>query len=163
MLTYKFKPSILSEYFDLKVVEQCKSCKRYGQKATCPPYVSSMEYYQKLLPTYTHGRLLIKKYECKDHSQWKEIGKKSSVEMTKYLQEQREVKQKEGVYFVVAFGAGSCKLCTTCTIPCIHPSQSLVPIEATGINVFKLVKKVTGIELSFPVKECFYRVGMLLW
>ena len=34
--------------FDDKVKEQCKHCKRFGKKSTCPPFISS-EYYEKLL------------------------------------------------------------------------------------------------------------------
>jgi len=41
--------------FNLKVREMCKWCKRYGFKATCPPYIESVEFYSNLLPKYKYG------------------------------------------------------------------------------------------------------------
>ena len=147
----------------MRVREQCKSCKRYTFKATCPPHCESVEYYKNLLPTYRYGELYLKKYIIEDMSKWKELGKLSTEEISNCVLAKRAQMMNIGFHFAVGFTAGSCKNCDTCSFPCRYPEKSLVPLEATGINVVKLVKEVTSIKIGFPVHTEFYRIGMLLW
>ena len=57
MLRITFSPFKLKTYFNNRVRESCKSCKRYGKKSTCPPHVESVEYYRSVLCSYNHGML----------------------------------------------------------------------------------------------------------
>lgn len=163
-LEYKdFEPIILKNYFDLKVRELCKSCKRYGQKATCPPYIDSVDYYYKVLPTFNKGKLIIKHFIVEDCSKWKELGRTSSLEIMNKLKDMRKELMDQGQFSLI-FAAGSCKYCSdVCTFPCKHPDQSAVPIEGTGINVVKLIFDIMDIKIIFPIDKSFYRVGMLLY
>ncbi len=163
MIKIKFDPKILSQYFNVKVRELCKNCKRYGQKATCPPYVETVDYYRNLLPTYTYGILVIKKFKIDNIENWKELGIKSSQVIHNILLHMRQTLIKQNK-FAIIFGAGSCKHCQKCAFPCRFPHKSIVPIEATGINLIKLVKKLAKINLRFPVEKqgYFYRIGMRL-
>jgi len=158
-----FKPKILKKYFDLKVREQCKQCKRYGHKQTCPPNVESIDYYRSLLPTYKYGELYVFKFQIDDINNWEELGKESTKEITKHLLYKKAAILQLGFPYVVAFSAGSCKNCDTCSVPCRMPNQALIPIEATGLDVMKLVKDLSGVRLVFPVRTVFYRIGMILY
>lgn len=163
MVVKEFNPNILSEFFNLKVREACKSCKRYGKKATCPPYLDSIEYYQNLLPKYQKGILFIKQFEIDDINNWQSLGHLSSKVIHNKLLEERDSLLQQGK-FPIIFGAGSCKYCSeTCTFPCKYPEKSVIPIEATGLDVVGLTNFLTKIEITFPVKNTFYRVGMMLY
>ena len=162
MLKIEFNPDMLLEFFNKKVREACKSCKRYGHKSTCPPYIESVEYYMDLLPKYTKGLLFIEKFIIDNVDNWKELGAKSSqiIQEELFKHKQELINQ---YHFPLLFGAGSCKNCDKCSVPCRFPDKSLIPIEATGINVVELVYQLSKIELIFPVKDYFYRIGMIIY
>lgn len=163
MLKIKFNPHILKKFFDIKVNELCKSCKRYGKKATCPPYIDSYSYYKKLLPQYKHGLIIIEKFKIDNIENWKELGKHSSQIILTELRNLRSNLLQQNNFSII-FGAGSCKECSEiCVFPCKHPEKSAIPIEATGVNIIKLVRYLTKIKVEFPVKKIFYRVGMVLY
>lgn len=164
MLTINFNPSILGLFFNIKVREACKSCKRYGKKSTCPPYIDSVAYYQSLLPSYKYGVLFIEKFELKYYTQstWQELGEYSSKVIQKALSKHKN-ELFNNHHFPIIFGAGSCKNCKKCSNPCKFPSKSITPIEAVGLDVVGVVSKLAKINLVFPIKEQFYRVGVILW
>lgn len=163
MIKINFNPIIILYYFSKKVREACKSCKRYGKKATCPPYIESIEYYKELLPTYRKGMLVVKKFKIIDCSKWKELGKKSSLEILIYLKQERLKLLKKGK-FPIIFSAGSCKFCSdNCSFPCKYPEESAIPIEGTGIDVITLVNDIAKIKITFPVKNYFYRIGVIFY
>lgn len=146
--------------FDLKVIEMCKSCKRYGKKATCPPHIESFEYYSKLIPKYRHGTFYIKKFTI--HGDCLTQGKRSSLEIHEKILSEREKLFNRGHYFSIGFGAGSCKLCKKCSFPCPKPEKSLVPLEATGLNIVETLKR-QSIVIGMPAKTHFHRVGGLFY
>lgn len=162
----EFNPKNLAffpELFSDKTREMCKSCKRYSFKATCPPNVEKIEYYRKLISSYNNGVLLIEHFIIENKEQWRELGKSSSLVIHNKLLEERQRLLDEGKLAII-FGAGSCKYCSEiCNLPCKHPDKSIVPLEATGMNVTYLVDLLTNIGIKFPVKEEFYRVGLILW
>ena len=162
MIRLFFNPKILRKFFSYKIRESCKSCKRYGKKATCPPNIESVDYYNKVLSSYKNGILIIEKFPVDNLENWQALGKESSLVIHKTLLKMREELLKQGK-FAVIFGAGSCKNCETCAFPCRFPEKSVVPIEATGIDVVKLVKYATKINIVFPVTTDFYRVGIILF
>lgn len=65
----------------------------------------------------------------------------------------------------VSFIGGSCKLCKDGCSPdsCRFPQMARIPLEATGVNVIKLVKESIGINVVFPPKDFLYRFGLILW
>jgi predicted metal-binding protein len=148
--------------FSIKVCEACKSCRRYGLTGCCPPVIGSFEYYKKLLKQYEHGKLFIEQFVIDDVANWKQLGKDSSLELHKVLLEERKKLLDKGHYFNVILGGGSCKWCEECSVPCKQPQFRAIPIEATGINVVATLAKMS-LNIKFPVKNKFYRVGLLLW
>lgn len=146
--------------FDLKVREMCKSCKRYSTKATCPPHIESVEYYSKLFPKYSYGILYYEIFPVDDDAE--EVGKKSSLKIHEKITSERNRLFIEGHYLMIGLGAGSCKLCDSCSFPCPQPGKALIPLEATGVDVIKMMKKF-GVEVKFPVKDKICRIGVLLY
>ncbi len=146
--------------FDLKVREMCKFCKRYGKKATCPPYIKSVKYYSKLLSKYSHGVLYYEVFPTDGNAM--EVGKKSSLKIREKIISERNRLFNDGHYLFLGLGAGSCKLCVCCSFPCSRPEKALIPLEATGMDIIKMMKKF-GIEIKFPVKDRIYRIGALFY
>jgi predicted metal-binding protein len=147
--------------FDLKVIEACRSCKRYGKKATCPPYIFDRDYYFHLLPSYQYG-ILYYDQSIISQNTWERDGKLSSLNLQKYLLEERQKLFSQGHFFVTAFGGGSCKLCPECVHPCRNPDRALIPLEATGVNVVKLMQRF-NVNINFPVDNKMYRVGAVFY
>jgi len=148
--------------FDLKVREMCKSCKRYGYKAMCPPYVGSIDYYERLLCSFSVGEIYYDSFKA-DIKNWKRVSKDTSLNIHNRLLQRRKELQDRGCVFIVGFGAGSCKLCETCSFPCRNPDKAMIPLEGTGINVVKLMNTKAGIDISFPIVDTFYRVGAIFY
>lgn len=147
--------------FDLKVIESCRNCKRFGKVASCPPHCPSMDYFRELLPTYKYGVLFFDSF-LSSPEEWKIKGRESSLCIQRYLLDFRNKLFNSGVTFVTAFGSGSCKLCDKCEIPCRFPDKGLVPLEATGLNVIEILKN-KGLDISFPVNGSFYRIGAIFY
>jgi len=162
----EFWVSTQTEKFDslfddsLKVLEMCRTCKRYGTKATCPPYIEKD--YKYILKQFRICLCMYEKFTCKNLDDWEIIGKESSLVIHDAVKSKVHQLREEGYYFVVGFGAGSCKLCSTCSFPCSRPDESLIPLEATGVNVCKLME-IVGVKLKFPVKNEFYRIGAVFY
>ena len=157
-----FNPKILKEFFSDKVREYCKSCKRYGSKAQCPPHIEAVSYYKGVLPKFKHGALVFKKFLIENPENWKELGVSSSKEIQDKLFAIRAKLLSDG-HFGICYGAGSCKQCDSCTFPCRQPDKSIIPLEGTGLNVIDAIYKITKLKLVFPVKDYFYRIGIILW
>jgi predicted metal-binding protein len=162
MFEIKFNPKILKRFFDIAVAEECRSCKRYSFKSSCPPNIPDIEYYKKLIPSYKNGLLIYERFKIDDKTKWKELGEFSSKLIHRYLLKTRNELLASGYVFNLALTAGSCKICEKCSFPCAHPDLRLVPIEGTGINVIKLAKHF-NINLKFPVEHVFLRLGVILW
>ena len=163
MRKIKFNPKILTEYFGNKVREMSRSCKRFGTKASCPPYVENIEYYKILLPSYKFGICFIEKFDIDNIINWERLGRESSLIIHKAILNYRDKLILSGHYFSVGFTAGSCKNCEKCSFPCRFPDKSLIPIEAIGIDVVKLVRKIAKISIKFPITKYFYRIGIIVY
>lgn len=161
MTEIDFSPSILKNYFTLKSVQACRSCKRYGA-GQCPPHVPSIDYYKELLPAYKNGIIVFKRFEINDD--WKEQGRSSSLEIHNCLLEKRTQLLNNGCYYSIILGAGSCKACVTCVTPCRQPDKAIVPIEGCGIDVVALMRSLE-VDINFPVEKqgFFFRIGAILW
>jgi len=164
MIEIKFQPYTLKYYFNTKVREACRSCKRFGNSSQCPPRLPSIKYFKKALTTYRHGLIIYKKFTIDHATNWERLGKSSSMEIWECLLKKRKELLDAGHVFITCFGAGSCKLCPSCTNPCSKPALAITPIEGCGIDVVKLVKPF-GIDIKFPVEKqgYFFRIGMILW
>lgn len=156
-----FNPKILKSYFNLKVTQACRSCKRYGA-GQCPSSIPDINYYKSLLPSYKNGIIVFKRFEIS--GDWKEQGRTSSLEIHNYLLEKRTQLLNEGYWYSIILGAGSCKFCPNCVTPCRQPDKAIVPIEGCGLDVVNLMEQF-DVYLGFPVEKqgFFFRIGMVLY
>lgn len=148
--------------FNEKVRDLCRSCKRFGKNASCPPNIESIEHYRKAAKQYKAMDIVYKEFSISDYDNIVVAGRKSSFELYKYLINKRNKLLKEGKIFVTCYGGGSCKVCKSCMIPCRYPEKSIIPIEATGVNVFQTLEQF-DIRLPSLVHKTFFRVGVLLY
>lgn len=148
--------------FTPKARDMCRSCKRYGKKACCPPRVDSLEYYKDTIKQYRYAQVILKKYIISDFDSEAEAGKISSLELQSELLTTRNKILNNGSIFVTCFGGGSCKNCKTCSDICRFPEKSLVPLEAAGIDVFSTLR-LLGVELPKVITDSFYRVGAIFY
>lgn len=159
---YNIQPNILSKYIDKHVRKWCQRCKRYKKSASCPPFIGTSEGYKELFMFSEHSILVIQKFIIDDPKNWKQLGIISSESLRKNIQ---KLVKKLKLIDYYCFGGGSCKNCKICSIPCKFLKKRLIPIEGAGLNVIKLVKDTTNIELKFPVEKYgyFYRVGLIIY
>jgi len=127
--------------FTIKARDMCRSCKRYGKKACCPPNVESIEYYENAILQYSHAEFFYKEYQLKDYEGESDAGHKSSLELQKVLLARRSELIQGGSIFATAYGGGSCKICKQCSPVCRYPEKSLIPLETAGIEVFATMQK----------------------
>ena len=148
--------------FNEKVRDLCRSCKRYGKSATCPPYLETIDYYKKAAVQYKNLDIIYKEFFLLDYKDVIHAGRESSLELHNYLLSERKEKMDNGILFVTCYGGGSCKMCKQCVIPCCQPQKALSPLEATGVDVFSTLAQFK-IILPTLVEESFYRVGAILY
>lgn len=144
--------------FDERARLKCFACERYGRKATCPPFIPDIFFFQRVFRLYEAGILVCKSWTVEDKE---EARYQSSLELHRIMLDLEREAFNHGFYFATAFIGGSCKWCKTCSDKCAYPLKGRIPLEAAGIDVVATCKKV-GIEIKFPVKDTMNRVGLLL-
>jgi predicted metal-binding protein len=159
-ITLTTSPNVL--IFNEKVRDLCRSCKRFGKSAACPPNIESLDHYRKAAKQYKHMDIVYKEFNVNDYKDKIEAGKKSSLELYKHLVDRRNKMIQEGNLFVTCYGGGSCKICKNCTIPCTHPEKSIIPIEGTGVNIFETLRQF-DIILPSIIDKTFFRIGVILY
>jgi len=140
----------------------CFFCRNYSNKWCCPPNIPDLDY-SRVLQEYDNFLLLTYKYgfdgeiTTEDRTLSTNIVHKLGLELEKFLWENNHPLAK-------VFIGGGCKLCGyTCPMDdCSKPTMRRLPLEAIGVNVVKTAGNI-GIDIVFPPKNYFYRVGLLLW
>ena len=149
--------------FEERVKLLCYYCPKYGTRRTCPPAVPSLDW-KKLVQEYENCWIVYSKTSFSGEIT-KESRRVSSMALYAQLYALEGLLHGSGYPLAVFFGGGSCKLCEGgigCSPECHHPSRSRIPIEAIGVNVVKVLQQVE-VQLPFPPKDEYFRVGMLLW
>ena len=96
-------------------------CDFYGASLCCPPHAPDYLKTREIISEYKTGILFT--------SQEGDI-KKAAIELSRRL-------FLDGYYKTIAFGAGPCGLCKTCTLDkCRFPKKTIPSMEACGIDVF---------------------------
>lgn len=144
--------------FDSKALLFCYKCVNYNKKCTCPPRIPKIDY-QKMLLSYKKGLVVALKCDIGDDRQ--KVRRDSTRRLHWMLLELEKFAFSHSYHFANSFIGGSCKLCVECPDKCRFPDLARIPLEAAGVDVVKTVSKV-GLKLKFPVKDNFYRVGLLM-
>lgn len=162
----EFPLSEITLIFDQRTTALCRyDCKKFGRKPTCPPNIRGMEFYSKVFSEYSRIVVIGKKYPYADglfHSHWRSY---STNEIHALLLQQEKELFRKGYMYAKALIGGSCKACPSESCnpkKCNLPGKGRVPIEATGLNVFSLMRSL-GLEYQEPPVEYFWRIGIVLF
>lgn len=124
-------------------------CGCYNTSYCCPPYSPTPQQTQEVIDCYIRSLLI----HCKG-----ELRPNSIV-----IQLEREL-FLSGFYKALGFGAGPCRLCSTChSEQCVHPASARPSMEACGIDVFATARaNEFPIEVlsDYSAEENFY--GLIL-
>lgn len=150
--------------FEERVKLLCSTCAKYNRKKRCPPFHDGIQY-EKAIREYENMLLVINCCRLtKDN--YDEVREESAKTLHMDMVRMEKMLLEAGACMAISFIAGACRICREgCPPfgkPCRHPEQSRFSMEAIGINVVKTLKNVNR-DISFPVQEEMYRIGLLLW
>lgn len=152
--------------FDIRVTALCRyGCERFKRKPTCPPNIPATDYFQVALKKYENIHVLGRQYPYEDgmfQSHWRTYS-------TNEIHDRLIIKERElfnlGHVYAKSFIGGSCKVCSGSSCnpsKCNIPKRGRVPLEATGINVFQLIKSI-GMDYQEPPRNFFWRIGAVFY
>ena len=149
--------------FEENVKMNCFYCGKYGNNWRCPPNLPDINY-RKMFAEFEHGMFVILEYCFSNSTERDEARRESSVTLHKNLLSIEKFLLENDRPTVLSFGAGSCKLCKNgCgKDACNNPYLARSPLEATGCNVIKTLKKY-GVNVTFPATDHLLRIGLVLW
>ena len=131
--------------FSQSVVDACRAnaCGRYATSWTCPPGVGDIKELESKIKSYKKALVFSCKYDLEDSFDFEGMmeGAKTTQEL---LFEILDDMKADGVDYM-ALGCEGCILCKECTYPdapCRFPDKATPSIEACGISVVELSKKL---------------------
>jgi len=116
-----------------------KQCKSYNKSWSCPPACASLEEMRERVKSFKIGILVQTVGELEDSMDWDGIMETGAQHKINFGKMREELSKKHP--FLLAMGAGECKLCETCTYPdkpCRYPDKMEVSMEAYGLFVSKV-------------------------
>ena len=131
--------------FSHEVLEACRAnrCGKYATCWTCPPGVGEPEELKAKILSYENAAIFNCRYELEDSFDFETMMESGKITQKKLLSITDDLKKK-GVDFH-ALGCEGCHLCEKCTYPdapCRFPERAIPSIEACGVNVVELSRKV---------------------
>jgi len=127
--------------FEENVKMNCFYCGKYNVSWRCPPKLPNIDF-KKMVSEFDYGMFVIIAFDFDDNN-YSLIRNESSVTLHKILLSLEKWFWEHNNSNCLSFIGGSCKLCKNgCgKEKCNNPYMSRSPIEATGINVVKSIKK----------------------
>ncbi len=128
--------------FSEAVLDACRAnrCGRYGTCWTCPPGTAGME---EKIRQYRTAVVFSCKHVIEDSFDFEGM-MEGMARARDTLAEIRAALNRDGIPHM-ALGCEGCNLCPTCTYPdapCRHPDRATPSVEACGIHVVELSRKV---------------------
>ena len=131
--------------FSPDVVAACRAnaCGKYGTCWTCPPGVGTLEEQIAQVRSYRQAAVFTCKVELEDCFDFEGMmeGQKRTMELLRGIRGQLT---RDGIAHRV-LGCGACGICERCTYPeqpCRFPELAIGSVEACGINVVDLAKRL---------------------
>lgn len=128
--------------FDAAFRDVCRSnaCGKYGACWTCPPDVGEPDALRTRMLAFDTVLLFSVVYPIEDAFDLPGMLEGGRAHNALSLEVQRLARQT--LPDSLTTGAGACTLCKRCTrpdnLPCRHPDEALVSLEAYGVDVLKL-------------------------
>jgi predicted metal-binding protein len=148
--------------FDDRALLKCYFCCKYGKNYRCPPNIPDLDY-RKMLKSCSEAALF-----CYEQKFDKEITiddrRHSSQALHKAILKAENILWENNYPLAISFIGGSCKLCGCKCVDdeCCRPEESRIMLEAIGVDITATAAKV-DIEIVYPPKNSFLRVGAVLW
>lgn len=149
-------------FFDDRALLKCFYCEKYGRNHRCPPALPKLDY-RKLITSCKHAMLLCYKRHFVDNIT--DSDRRFSSEILHHaVLDAEKILWDNNEPLAISFIGGSCKLCgPDCPgTECQSPQKSRIMLEAIGVDITKTAAKV-GVEIVYPPKGHFWRVGAVLW
>ena len=148
--------------FEENVKMNCYYCGKYNVSWRCPPKLPDVNF-EKMMSEFEYGMFIVMKFDI-DNNNYNSVRNESSITLHKLILSLEKWFWEHNNSNCLSFIGGSCKLCKNgCgKEKCNNPYMSRSPIEATGINVIKSIKKC-GINITFPPDKYIMRIGLILW
>jgi len=124
---------------DIRDMCNADQCRNYNKSWSCPPACSSLEDMRETVKKYSYGLLVQTVGELEDSYDWEGIMDTSARHKENFALMRGELDKVLDA--VLAMGAGTCRLCETCTYPdspCRFPDKMEVSMEASGLFVSKV-------------------------
>lgn len=149
--------------FEENVKMNCFYCGKYNNNWKCPPNLPDIDY-KRMMKEYEVGMAVVLSFQIRQQNEYDRIRNDSSVILHKLLLDLEKWLYQHNSSNAISFIGGSCKLCKGgCGKDrCNNPYMSRSPIEATGINIVKSMKRY-GVAVDFPTNQMLKRIGLLLW
>lgn len=149
--------------FEECVKMNCFYCGKYNNNWKCPPNLPPVDFF-KMMREYDSGLMVMLTYYPGNEEEYKVMRTESSIALHKNLLSLERWMWDHNSSTAISFIGGSCKLCKNgCgKEKCNNPYLSRSPLEATGVNIIKSVKKY-GVNIEFPTDYKLMRIGLLLY
>ena len=157
------KEIVLSE--EVRKLCEKNSCGNYGRNWACPPAVESLDHFRKTLLGFDTLLIMTEVVRVKDSFDWKGMMAGAKQFKDKLQALKRRIEAADADFNFLILGAGACHLCEPCNYvkgkPCRHPEDAIVSLEASGIDVMRLLKE-SGLKY-YNGKGTVTYVGGLLY
>ncbi len=134
--------SLFDYYKPEEVLGYCKSCPKYGQIWSCPPYERDETAFMK-----AYDEALLIGIRTKTFGPTKKSLGRALIELSER-------------YPVEVLIAGNCFLCKPCTKvsgqPCVHPAQMKYSLESLGFHVSDICEHLLGVSLEWDTENPTY-------
>lgn len=147
----EFAPQLLAP--ETRIREFCleNKCGNYLGNYACPPYCGSLEEIDRRLRQFNRGILLRGTWHLEVIKGNREI-RESRVEFHNRVLQLEEFLRARGVERMWGMSGGSCGLCEVCRAkldePCLYPDKVRTTLEALGVDVMALLKRL-GLDGQF--------------
>lgn len=143
---------------------QCFHCEKYNKKWTCPPKINQFDF-RKLYKEYDNAMVVYCEIPFKDSEEYQKVRHESTNLVHKSLLDIEKILYDNNESLAISFIGGSCKLCKNgcADNACRFPHLSRIPLEATGVNVIKFIKRELDMDIVFPLDKYMYRFGLIVW
>ena len=161
-----YKLTDIELIFDIRAAALCRyGCERFKRKPTCPPNIPKSDFFEIAIKKYDNIYVLGRQYPYDDgmfQSHWRTYSTNEIHD--RLITKEREL-FNQGYIYAKSFIGGSCKVCSSNSCnpsKCNIPKRGRVPLEATGVNVFHLIKSI-GMDYQEPPKDFFWRIGVVFY
>ena len=131
-----------------EVKAMCAACEQYGKNWRCPPGCGSVEDAAKLTANYSYGIIVQTIGHMEDDFDGETVQRTGEQHGQNFRRLIEKVKEEHPD--ILPMGAGTCKLCKTCSYPdapCRFPDKAISSMEAYGLWVSR-VCSLSGIPYN---------------